>query len=210
MPRPPNTEERRQQIAQGLLKVMARKGYEGATIADVAAAAGLTTGLVHYHFENKLEILLSVLEQLVARHEANLDEVLKEAGGDPIQEVAAFIDVHLSLGPTADPDALACWITLSGEAIRQAKVRKAYEKSITSLTGRLEDIIRRGAAAGLFRSADPGAAATALVAAIQGYYAIAATARTLIPRGSAAPSVRSMAAGLLSPARPMSPGRRKS
>ena len=47
MARPSNTEERRQQIVQGLLRVMAERGYERASIAEIARAAGLTPGLVH-------------------------------------------------------------------------------------------------------------------------------------------------------------------
>jgi TetR/AcrR family transcriptional repressor of bet genes len=46
------------------------------------------------------------------------------------------------------------------------------------------------------------AAASALVATIQGYFVLAATARSLIPKGSAASSTKKMAEGLLRPARP--------
>ena len=42
MPRPSNTAERRAQITGALVKVMARRGYDGATIADIAKAARLT------------------------------------------------------------------------------------------------------------------------------------------------------------------------
>src|SRR6187549_3675127 len=98
MARPSNTEERREQITRALVKVMARRGYDGASIGDIAKAARLTPGLVHYHFKSKQEILLEALGGLVARHEANLDARLERAGGDPAAEVAAFIDLHLGLG----------------------------------------------------------------------------------------------------------------
>ena len=50
MARPRNTEERRRQIVDGLRLVMAENGYDGASVQAVAKAAGLTAGLVHYHF----------------------------------------------------------------------------------------------------------------------------------------------------------------
>ena len=56
MARPSNTEERRQQIVEGLLRVMAERGYERASIAEIAKAAGLSPGLVHYHFTEKQEL----------------------------------------------------------------------------------------------------------------------------------------------------------
>jgi TetR/AcrR family transcriptional repressor of bet genes len=67
MARPSNTEERRQQIVEGLLRVMAKRGYERASIAEIAKEAGLSSGLVHYHFKDKQEILLTAVEQLAAR-----------------------------------------------------------------------------------------------------------------------------------------------
>src|SRR4051812_36798805 len=120
MPRPSNTEERRRQIALGLRRTMASKGYEGATVAEIARAARLTSGLVHYHFKDKLEILLAVLEGLVEEHGGRVDRAVA-AGGDPVAALAAFIDVHLAVGPHADPEALACWVILGTEALRQPR-----------------------------------------------------------------------------------------
>ncbi len=197
MARPSNTVERRAQIAHGLIKVMARRGYDGASIADVAAAAKLTPGLVHYHFKDKREILLAALAELAAAHDARLDRALARAGGDPAKEVDAFLDAHLGLGAEADPQALAVWVLLGGEALRDPKVRAGYEQTLASSQRRLAEAIARGVARKAFRCADPQAAASALIATIHGYFALAATARTLIPRGSAAASARKMAKGLL-------------
>src|SRR5688572_20835936 len=107
MARPSNTEERRAQIAAGLMRVMARHGYDGASVAQVAAAAKLTPGLVHYHFKNKREILLEALDQLMRRHRERLETKLAAVGADPLKQVHAFIDFHLGLGADADPEALA-------------------------------------------------------------------------------------------------------
>ena len=207
MARPSNTDERREQITAALQRVMAKKGYDGASVADVAAAAGLTSGLVHYHFKNKLEILIAVLEGLVHAHDANLAHALEAAEGDPLREVAIFIDFHLALD-RADPETLACWITLSGEALRQAKVRRAFEDAMMASVEQLSSVIKRGVAAGVFKCTDSNAAASALVAVVQGYFVLAATSPEVIPRGSAAPAVRSMAFGLLHPRSPFPKGRR--
>jgi TetR/AcrR family transcriptional regulator, transcriptional repressor of bet genes len=204
MPRPSNTDERRAQITRALIKVMAKRGYDGASITDVARAARLTPGLVHYHFENKREILLAALADLVARHGAALEERLAAQEGDAAAELGAFIDFHLGLGADADPDALACWVLLSGEALRDAKVRAALEEALAGIVARLVRILRRGVAEGAFDCRAVEAAASALVATIQGYFVLAATARTLIPRGSVASAARQMAEGLLRPARPLS------
>jgi TetR/AcrR family transcriptional regulator, transcriptional repressor of bet genes len=203
MARPSNTEERRAQIMRALVKIMARRGYHGASVADIARAAGLTPGLVHYHFKSKQEILLAALRDLVAQHDASLEARLARAGSDPVEGVAAFIDFHLGLGADADPDALACWILLSGEALQEPKVRVQFEEALESTIERLAALLRAGVERQLFSCGSVEAAASALVAAIQGYFVLAATARAVIPKGSAAASTKRMAEGLLRPARPL-------
>src|SRR5262245_22803924 len=203
MPRPSNTEERRAQITRALMKVMAKRGYDGAAVADIARAARLTPGLVHYHFKNKQEILLAALHDLVARHRERLDARLMTTRADPAAEVAAFIDFHLGLGAEADPEALACWILLCGEALRQPEVRVAFEAALQELVARLAAAIRRGVEQRCFDCASIEASASAIIAAIQGYFVLAATARSVIPKGSAAASTKRMAEGLLRSARPL-------
>jgi TetR/AcrR family transcriptional repressor of bet genes len=203
MPRPSNTEARREQIVRALIKVMARRGYDGASIADIARAARLTPGLVHYHFESKQEILLAALDELVARHDRELDARLEALASDPAAATAAFIDFHLGLGAYADPEALSCWILLSGEALRDPKVRVPFARALASTASRLATVIRRGVEQRLFTCHSVNAAASAVVATIQGYFVLAATAGEMIPRGSAAPTTRRMAEGLLRPARPL-------
>lgn len=197
MPRPGNSPERRQQIARAFRKVMAAKGYDGASIADVAAEAGLAPGLVHYHFQNKLQILLAVLDDLLGGHARALDDALARVDGDPAAQLDAFLDLHLATGKHADPEGLACWIALMGEALRHPEVREAYDRATAALIGRLARVVEAGLAEGAFSDVDPRVAAPALMAAIQGYFVLAATAREQIPRRSAATAVKAMARGLL-------------
>jgi len=182
---------------------MARKGYDGASVADVARTAGLTPGLVHYHFSNKEEILLAALAAMAARHAEQLEQRLTGSAGDPVAELATFIDFHLGLGADADPDALSCWILISGEALRNRKVRAKFERTLEEMIDRLAQILARGVEQRLFSCASIPAAASALVATIHGYFMLAATARKVIPRGSAAAATKQMATGLLAPRRPI-------
>jgi TetR/AcrR family transcriptional repressor of bet genes len=209
MSRASNTDSRRAQIVQGLVDVMAKQGYDGASIADIARRAGLAPGLVHYHFKNKLEILVEAVRALAAAHARALDAALAAVErDDPAAQLVAFIDVHLGLGAHADPDALACWVLVSAEALRERRVRVEVEAALAELTRRVGAIVERGQASGQFQCSDAGAVAAALVATIQGYFTVAATARELIPSGSAAPCALRMAEGLVRPRRPLESRRR--
>jgi len=198
MARHRNTDERRAQIVSGLMAVMATHGYERASVADVAAHAGLTPGLVHYHFKNKLEILIELVRQLARDHLAVVDGAIGTAS-DPSAEIEAFIDVHLGTEQHADPEALACWVLATAEAVRDKRIRREVEQLLRELATRLEAIIKRGIAAKVFARIDARAATAAVLAAIQGYFVMSATARDVIPPGSAARTTLAMVHGLLRP-----------
>lgn len=54
--------ERREQILSAAFDVASRQGLDGLTIRRVAAAAGLSHGLVHFHFRSKADLLSALLD----------------------------------------------------------------------------------------------------------------------------------------------------
>lgn len=214
MGRPSNTQERRAQIASALARVMAREGYDGASIVLVAKEAGLAPGLVHYHFERKQDILLELIEAIAADHAARVLARIDAAGDDPDARLDAFIDAHLATGRGADPAALACWVAITAEALREPQVAARFEASVRSLLDALEPLVLACARERGLRAFDAKAAAAGIFAAIQGYYVMAAVARPLIPNGTAAAATRRMARGIFdrgtSPQKPQKPKKRRS
>jgi TetR/AcrR family transcriptional repressor of bet genes len=197
MGRPSNTVRRRGEIAGGLLRVMARRGYEGASVQEIAREAGLTPGLIHYHFSTKLEILLELVGRVVRILEERFRRRLARAGSSPRSRLVAYIDAHVGLGADADPDAMACWVAIGAEAHRQPEVQRVYEHAVAEdvsiLRGLLGDVLRAEG-----RSEDRVAAmAAGLRASIEGAYQLGCAAPGLIPPGSAAPMLQRMAEGLI-------------
>jgi TetR/AcrR family transcriptional regulator, transcriptional repressor of bet genes len=90
MPKIVDHAKRREEIALVACKVVAAHGFEQATVARIARAAGYTTGMVAHYYESKQDIILAALrlillriEQRLTREresgEANLLNVLSEA-----------------------------------------------------------------------------------------------------------------------------------
>lgn len=66
MPGKKESEElRREQIIRAALQVATREGLEQLTVRLVAAEAGLSTGLVFFHFKSKEALLLALLDWLL-------------------------------------------------------------------------------------------------------------------------------------------------
>ncbi|MCA9534731.1 MAG: TetR/AcrR family transcriptional regulator [Myxococcales bacterium] len=197
MPRPSNTAERRAQIIEGLLNVIAEGGYEGATIASIAKSAGLGSGLVHYHFANKQAILLALVERIVGLIEARYAHRLGAAGEDPSARLRAYIDAHLALGDDAEPRAVAAWVVVGAEALRQPEVGVVYRAAVARRVATVEALAGEILRARVGHGRGAKEAAAGIVAAIEGAYQLAAAAPDAMPRGRAARVVERMALGLL-------------
>ena len=196
MGRPKNTAARRAQIVAALVAVMSERGYERASIAEVARRAGLTSGLVHYHFKSKQEILLQAVATLEREQAERIDARLLGVD-DPRERLLTCVDAYLARDAAAEPAAVACWVAISAEAIRQPEVGAAFQAVLVQTLERLSDLIGAARRAEGQPARGARSAAAALLAAIQGYYVVAAAAPDLVPSGSAAPNVRRLAEALL-------------
>jgi AcrR family transcriptional regulator len=90
MPKIVDHAQRRDEIALVACQVVADHGFEQATVARIARAAGYTTGMVAHYYDSKQDIILAALRLILKRieerltrerdgGEANLLSVLSEA-----------------------------------------------------------------------------------------------------------------------------------
>jgi TetR/AcrR family transcriptional regulator, transcriptional repressor of bet genes len=85
---------RRQQIMQAAYAVAAEAGLEGLTIRRVAAKAGLSGGLVLFHFETREVLILELLEWLLDRTTA-LAIPPTAASGPPLERLCAIVGAEI-------------------------------------------------------------------------------------------------------------------
>lgn len=188
MGRPSNTTERREQIADALIRLLGTRGYDGASTVEIAREARLAPGLVHYHFESKAEILHEAIRRLGALVRARAASRLEAAGSDPRKRLDAWIDALLARGEDADADAVGCWVDIASQAARDPAARRVYREAVGALRRQLERLLRP-----LMIRSRVCATATGLLAAIEGYYLLASAAPGLVPDGTAAATVRRFA-----------------
>jgi TetR/AcrR family transcriptional repressor of bet genes len=63
---------RRDEIALVACRAVAQRGFARATVAQIARAAGYTTGMVAYYFDSKQEIILAALRLILHRMDQRL------------------------------------------------------------------------------------------------------------------------------------------
>jgi TetR/AcrR family transcriptional repressor of bet genes len=135
MGRPSRRAERRAQILEAFALELGEHGFAGATIAAVAARAGVAPGLVHHHFDGKHDLLVSLLDDLLARFDRRLAALDDES--DPVK---AFLDAALALGTGSDTVAARCWVGLFAEGVRNPalfrRMRRVFDGQIETLEAR--------------------------------------------------------------------------
>jgi TetR/AcrR family transcriptional repressor of bet genes len=72
MPKIVDHAQRRDEIAHVACQVVAQYGFERATVARIARAAGYTTGMVAHYYESKQDIILAALRLILLRIEERL------------------------------------------------------------------------------------------------------------------------------------------
>jgi AcrR family transcriptional regulator len=140
--RRPRRPEVRARLLEAARAVFAEKGYEAASVADVAAAAGLTKGAVYSNFAGKEELFLELLRAQVAARA----EVLEALDGPPIGVLA--IGQQL----TGIMDASRDWHLLFNEfwlmALRHDVLRELLVAERRRLHAMLTEAIERRIGAG--------------------------------------------------------------
>ena len=186
MPRKPNTELRRSQIVDALRRVMAVSGYSGATILAIAAQSGLAPGLIHYHFRDKHEILVQPVESLASYAGARFER-RASAATTAAERLRAYIDARLAFGDDAKPDAVAAWVMIGVEAVRDKDVRNIYQQAVSRELELVRGLLRACLKDAGKRARKLDELAAGVLAFTEGAFVLASNARELLPRGFAAP-----------------------
>ncbi len=140
----------------------ARSGYDGTTVGDIAARAGVGVGTVYHHFPDKRAMLLALIDDWADRVEARRRtdfELERVMGDDP----RAAIRRWLRRAYERERKQPSIYGVVLGLADRDAEVRRRYERLERSSADRLREIIRFGQRRGLMRAGCDAAAAALLV-----------------------------------------------
>lgn len=81
-PQAPDYAQRRDAIVSSAASVFARRGFRGASVAELAQACGMPRSLLYHYFPSKEDILYAVM----ASHIDQLDDDVREAMAEPTAE----------------------------------------------------------------------------------------------------------------------------
>ena len=142
-------EARRAQLIASTIETLAARGFSRITLTDVARAAGLSHGLVLFHFESKERLLAETLNFLAEEYRQNWQAALARAGDDPAEQLNALIEADFNPA-ICTPSRLAAWCSFWGEAQSRPLYQQACGEKDDAYNRQLEAICQRLSDAGTY------------------------------------------------------------
>lgn len=140
-------EERRAQIVEAVLKVVATHGVPGATVSKIAASAGVSEGALYVHFASREEMLTAALDAIFEEMSELIDS---SAGRTAVERLSHIAQHHSRLMKTQLGGFTAPWIEFIA-AGPQVGLRDAVAETQSKAFEKMLQIVRDGQAEGTIR-----------------------------------------------------------
>jgi len=156
----------RDRILAAAVRRIASEGIEEVRIARIAMDAGVSTALVHYHFETREALLAEALEHSFER----AGDTRTADTGEPavVQRLRDMVEQCLPLPGEQEQD-WVLWVELWLRAVRHPELRPTAEKLYARMREWFAAAIAAGIADGEFARCDPEAVADRALALIDGF-----------------------------------------
>lgn len=172
MPRIVDHEQRRQEIAAVVSRLVLKGGAEAVTIRAVAQACGYSTTIVCHYFRNKHEMLSYTQRAAWLR---GLERI--RAAGKSGKDLLACLEYALPDTPQRWQD-WHCWMAFWGQAPETEGIEADWRESIETSNALFVELVRDAQARGEFDPGeDPAEAATAIQIVLNGIATLVAQVR---------------------------------
>jgi AcrR family transcriptional regulator len=165
---------RRNEILQAARKVFAVKGYDVATVDDVANAAELSKGTIYLYFKSKAELFLSTMEMGMKQVISIITDAIAEHNDDPVAGIRdiihrqlVFCEENLDMFKIVASESFHTEI--HSEMNKNSGFKKRTMNEMSNSMEALANYIQKGIGMGVFKNINPKDATFALVSIIRGF-----------------------------------------
>lgn len=155
--------ERRDALIDAVFRCVVRDGLAATTTAAVAEEAGVSKGVIHYYFRDKIALLEAAFERVLdGFHEALARQ--PHAGGALVDELDALVRVGLPLTP-GSRERTVFWVQFLGPGLNDPALGALQQRYYARWRAELRARVTALQAAGTLAAAiDPDALASAIIA----------------------------------------------
>ena len=118
--------DRRRQVVEATLDVLAAKGYAELTIGDIARSLGISTALILQHFKTKDALLLEAQRLLAAEYHDNWQRALAASGPSAAEKLWSLVTAEFAEAIFAETGVNCRVVEITTEKLRRPAARPAY------------------------------------------------------------------------------------
>ena len=134
-------EEKVNHILQASLKVLATKGYENATIADISKAAHVSRGILHYYFTDKEDLVSKALAvSSSSLIQSSLAEIKGNSAEEVVDEILDRYLINLQQHPEFYTFLFEMWCASRRSKKIKSELEGCIEKVVVSIEKLLDDV----------------------------------------------------------------------
>ncbi len=127
------TAEKHERILREAARLFRERGFDGAGVADIMKAAGLTHGAFYAHFPSKDALQAEAVERAFAQSDNRIYALTANAG-DPKR---AFLDGYLSAAHRDHPGSGCIMAALGPEIARDSAARRPFTQRVKHMIDRM-------------------------------------------------------------------------
>jgi TetR/AcrR family transcriptional regulator, fatty acid metabolism regulator protein len=159
--------KRRDQLVACTIDAIAEFGYPRATVAEVARRAGVSKGVITYHFPAKDDLVQAVITDVIAEMAQYLEPRLRAAdpGQHPERFIAAYLTSWTGYIQTHGRDVLALVRIYNAFRDETGRPNPAFDARATDIAV-VAQVLRHGQQTGRLGRFDPHVMATVMKAAL--------------------------------------------
>jgi AcrR family transcriptional regulator len=150
-------------ILRAAVEVMGEGGYEGASLRDMAARAGVSVAALYHHFPSKLDLLRQFIDEAYDVILARIDRRLVEAAPTAAARLDAVVSTLIASQLHDDFAQLAAKVAWREHTRLNPPERRAIDEKRRGLLDLVERIVLAGVASGEFTVDEPREAARAII-----------------------------------------------
>ena len=137
----PTVAERRTEILEVTCQVVIERGFAATRIADVAKKLGVSSSLIHYHFDSKEQLLAEAFAHYARKDVAEMEAEV-EAAPNSVGQLDRVVQNYVPEG--SNDMEWMLWIDGWGEALRNPMMRKISQELDEQSAELLERVIIKG------------------------------------------------------------------
>jgi len=157
----------KEKVIKAATKIFAKKGFDGTSMREIAKAAHLTKPMIYYHFKNKEDLYLYILENSISTLSKKVEKITSE-DREPEEIIRNVVKIYVKYFKEEEN----IFRIIHREIISRSRyIGILTDKYFLNIHRSISNVLYKGIEKGVFKKIDKKMATTSIIGIIAFYFA---------------------------------------